>query len=125
MEDREIIITNYVEGYNSFDVPKMIVDFSNEIIFENIQNGITSMSLKGIQEFKAQAEMAKSYFSARQQLIKSFSHEGKNTEVEIEYFGVLAVDFSEEMKKGQEIKLKGKSIFEFSKNKIIRLTDIS
>jgi len=46
-------------------------------------------------------------------------------EIEIEYFGILAIDFPNGMKKGGEIKLNGKSIFEFNDEKIIRLTDIS
>lgn len=125
MSKRENIITNYIEGYNSFDVSRMVTDFSKDIIFENIQNGVVSMTLNGVQEFIAQAETAKSYFSERKQKIKSFRQQNNRTEIEIEYFGVLAVDFHSGMKKGQEIKLNGKSVFEFQDDKIIKLTDIS
>lgn len=125
MKDREEIILNYVQGYNNFNVSKMVADFSDEITFENIQNGQTSMTLIGIEEFKLQAETAKNYFSERQQKIKSFRHEEDKTEIEIEYFGVLAVDFPNGMKKGQELNLNGKSIFVFKDKKIIKLTDIS
>ena len=83
------------------------------------------MTLNGIDEFKTQAEIAKSYFSKRQQKIKSFRHESEKSEIEIEYYGVLAMNLPNGMKKGDEIKLNGKSIFEFKNNKIIRLTDIS
>lgn len=125
MKDREEIIKNYIDGYNNFDVSKMIMDFSDEIVFENIQNSEITMTLNGLEEFKTQAEITKKYFSERQQIIKSFSHESKKSEIEIEYYGVLAMDFPNGMKKGDEIKLNGKSIFEFKNNKIIRLTDIS
>ncbi|NLT50490.1 MAG: nuclear transport factor 2 family protein [Ignavibacteria bacterium] len=125
MKNREEIINNYIEGYNSFNVSKMMKDLSDEIVFENIQNGETTMTLNGIDEFKTQAEIAKNYFSVRQQKIKSFWHEKEKCEIEIEYFGVLAIDFPNGMKKGGEIKLNGKSIFEFNDEKIIRLTDIS
>jgi len=125
MKDREEIIKNYVDGYNSFDVSKMIMDFSDEIVFENIQNEEITMTLNSLNEFKTQAEIAKNYFSERQEKIKSFRHESEKSEIEIEYYGVLAMDFPNGMKKGDEIKLNGKSIFEFKNNKIMRLTDIS
>lgn len=125
MKNREEIIKNYIDAYNSFDVSKMIMDFSDEIVFENIQNTEVTMTLNGLDEFKAQAETAKSYFSERRQTIKSFRHEAEKSEIEIEYYGVLAMDFPNGMKEKDEINLNGKSIFEFKNNKIIRLTDIS
>lgn len=125
MKNRETIVENYVEGYNSFDVIKMMADFSENIVFENIQNGEITMTLNGLEAFKTQAEAAKNYFSQRQQTIRSFRHEGQQTKIEIEFFGVLAIDFPNGMTKGQEIKLVGRSIFEFKNHKIVRLTDVS
>ncbi|WP_188050802.1 nuclear transport factor 2 family protein [Flavobacterium sp. GP15] len=125
MKDREEIILNYLQGYNNFNVSTMVANFSDEITFENIDNGQISMTLHGIEAFKSQAETAKNYFSERHQIIKSFKHEEDKTEIEIEYFGVLAVDFPNGMKKGNELILKGKSIFVFKDKKIIKLTDIS
>ena len=125
MKNREVIIRNYVDGYNEFNVSKMIKDFSDQIVFENFQDGEVSMTLNGLEEFKAQAETAKMYFSERQQKIKSFKHEKESTEVEIEYLGVLAMDFPNRMNRGQRIKLKCKSIFEFKDGKIMKLIDMS
>lgn len=122
---REQIINNYVAGYNAFDVEKMIKDFSEAIVFENIQQGKQTMLLHGLDEFKIQAEAAKIYFTARQQSIKSFKHERDQSIIEIDYVGVLAIDLPNGMKKGEEIRLSGQSIFEFNDNTIIRLTDIS
>lgn len=124
-DEKEKIIQNYINGYNGFDVSLMVEDFSNDIIFENIQNGDVSMTLKGIDEFKAQAESAKSYFSERMQTIRLFRHEENRTEIELDYTAVLAMDFPNGMKKGEKIKLQGKSVFEFENKKIIRLSDIS
>lgn len=125
MTHRKQIISNYIEGYNRFDVSKMVKDFSDDIVFENIQNNEVSLTLHGIEEFRAQAEAATRYFSEREQKIKSFRHDNDRTEVEIAYFGILAEDLPNGMKKGQELNLNGKSVFEFRKDKIIRLTDIS
>jgi hypothetical protein len=125
MKEREDIIRNYIDGYNNFDVSRMVQDFDKNVIFENIQNGEMTMTLDGIDEFKAQAEAAKSYFLERMQKIKVFRHENDKTEIEVEYTAVLAIDFPNGMKKGQKIKLLGKSVFEFQNEKIIRLTDLS
>ena len=125
MTARVNIINNYIDGYNQFNIKKMVADLDDNIVFENIQNNETSLSLKGLTAFKQQAETAKTYFTKRTQTVKSFKHFDNNTEVEIAYKAILAMDFPNGLKKGQELKLSGKSVFEFEKNKIIKLTDIS
>lgn len=47
-EKRENIIQNYIEGYNKFDVEKMLLDLDNEILFQNIENGEINLTLNGI-----------------------------------------------------------------------------
>lgn len=84
------------------------------------------MELRGIEEFKRQAIDALSYFSERQQSIESITHNYSSTEITISYRAIAAIDFPNGLKKGDEINLKGKSIFEFSEDgKIVRLTDIA
>ena len=125
MINREKIINNYIQGYNEFDVDQMVIDFDENIIFKNIQNGETNMTLIGLQEFVKQAEQAKSYFSVRRQTIKSFRYLEDEMEIEIDYFAVLAINLSNGLKEGQALNLKGKSVFKFMGNKISELTDIS
>lgn len=125
MEDRESIIQNYIEGYNNFDVQQMIKDFADDIVFENIQHGEVSMTLRGIDEFTNQAEKVKHFFSYRKQTILSYEHEAERTETTIDYYGILATDLPNGLRKGQEIRLAGKSIFEFRDGKIKKLADLS
>ncbi|MCC9071560.1 nuclear transport factor 2 family protein [Flavobacterium sp. F-65] len=125
MSTREKIIQSYIDGYNQFDIDKMTTDFDETIVFENIQGGETNMTLTGLTAFKEQAEQAKTYFSTRTQTITSFKHLKDETEIEIDYFAILGMDFPNGFKKGQELNLKGKSIFEFTADKISKLTDIS
>ncbi|MBT1705226.1 hypothetical protein [Chryseosolibacter indicus] len=75
--------------------------------------------------FRQQAELAKNYFTIRQQTIKSFNHFDNKTEIEVNYSAVLAMDFPNGLKSGQELNLTGRSIFEFKGEKIIKLTDIN
>ena len=125
MNEREKIIKNYIDGYNQFDCDKMLFDFDENVVFENIQKGELNMSLTGLKALRQQAEQAKSYFTTRTQTIISFKHVGDETEIEIDYYAVLGMDFPNGLKRGDELKLKGKSIFKFLNDKIIKLTDIS
>jgi len=125
LNERTEKIFRYVEAYNKMSVESMITDFDDGIVFLNAMNGGKSMELKGIEEFKKQAIDALSYFSAREQAIESITHTHSSTEIVINYRAIAAMDFPNGLKKGGEIKLQGKSIFEFSDDgKIIRLTDI-
>lgn len=125
MTSREQIIESYIQGYNQFDVDKMVADFDEHIVFENVQDGTTNMKLNGMEEFRAQAEAATEYFSSRTQSIKSIKHSDDITEVELDHQATVAANLPNGLKKGQELSLAGKSVFEFRDNKIIRLTDIS
>jgi hypothetical protein len=125
MTERERMIVNYIDGYNRFDINKMVEDFADNIEFENISNGQTNLLLIGLNSFKEQAEQAKNYFSSRTQTIKSYKHQDDQTEIEIDYYAILAIDFPNGLKIGDELKLSGKSVFKFEKNRITKLTDIS
>jgi hypothetical protein len=59
------------------------------------------------------------------QTIKSFTHQDDTKEVDITYYGMIAVDLPNGLKKGDELNFAGKSIFRFLNGKIISLTDIS
>ena len=125
MHSKEQIILNYITAYNNFDVDAMLKDFDENILFENISNGEVNMRLEGIEAFRQQAEQAKNFFSHRKQTVTSFNHSNDETEIHIDYNAILAMDFPNGMKKGDELQLKGRSIFKFKDDKIIALTDIS
>ncbi|MCL1666786.1 nuclear transport factor 2 family protein [Elizabethkingia ursingii] len=125
MSRKEHIIRSYINAYNQFDIPGMVANLHDNIIFKNIQDGETNLMLQGKKEFRQQAELAKTYFTERQQNITSVKHSEDQTEIEIDYFAVLAADMPNGLKKGNQLKLTGKSIFRFSDDRIIELTDIS
>lgn len=125
MKEREQIIHNYVNAYNNFDIDGMLRHLDPDIVFNNVSEGKIDMTLEGSAAFRAQAEKAKNIFTQRQQQIIQFKHDDHQTEIEIDYRATLAVDLSDELKKGSKLELKGKSIFRFSDKKIIAITDIS
>ena len=119
------IVENYINAYNSFDVRSMLSDLDNEITFENISNGETDLTLKGIEAFKKQAEQAALFFSKREQKITGLEIKNSVIAVNIDYTATLAQDL-QNLKAGESIKLEGKSIFHFNKeNKIIKIQDIT
>ena len=125
MTKKEQIIKNYIDGYNEFNVDKMVQDFAVDIVFENINSGEVTMSLSGIAAFVEQANKAKAFFTSRKQLITEIMHIKTGIAIKVAYNAVVAMDLPNGLKKGQELNLNGKSLFEFRRNKIIKLTDIS
>ncbi|AIL44743.1 nuclear transport factor 2 family protein [Elizabethkingia anophelis] len=125
MSRKEHIIRSYINAYNQFDIPGMVANLHDNIVFKNIQDGETNLLLQGKKEFRQQAELTKTYFKERQQNITSVKHSEDHTEIEIDYYAVLATDMPNGLKKGNELRLTGKSIFKFSDDRIIELTDIS
>lgn len=123
--DREKIINNYISAYNNFDIEKMLTDLDENIKFENISNDIINMTLTNLAAFREQAEQSKNIFTTRSQTIISWKHEANQTEIEITYNAVLAIDLPNGLKKGKVLNLSGKSIFTFLNDKIIELKDYS
>jgi hypothetical protein len=125
MKQRERIISNYINAYNNFDVDGMLTDLDQSVKFVNISSGEVNMTLTGLSAFKEQAIQAKDLFSIREQTIKSFKHADDQSEIEIAYSAVLAIDLPNGLKRGDKLNINGKSIFKFSGDKIIEITDIS
>ncbi|MEM6841752.1 MAG: nuclear transport factor 2 family protein [Bacteroidota bacterium] len=119
------IINNYVEAYNNFDVSSMVKHLSDDVVFQNVSQGEVTMELKGIKAFKTQAEQATKLFKSRKQTINHIQITDSTAEVAIDYFGILAQDLPNGLKAGDKIQLKGKSVFSFEGDKIIKLRDES
>ncbi len=120
------IIVHYINAYNAFKPKDMCKNMAEDVLFENIHDGNTTMSFKGKDAFLEQAMSVLDLFSSRNQTITSILHRNNSSEITIDYEAKLAKDLPNELKKGQELRLKGKSIFEFSEDgKIAKLVDVS
>src|SRR5579875_2202802 len=123
---RERLIKEYVTAYNNFNVEGMLKHMDKDVQFENISGGQVNLSINGLENLKAQAELAATFYESREQVIKYFNHVDEDeTEVEIDLYAVLAVDLPSGLKKGQRLNLKGASVFKFSDDRIVEITDIS
>ena len=123
--DKIKIIENFIHAYNTFDINGMLKNIHKDIKFENISNGQIELATHGIDDFKKQAEYAMTYFKKRREKIIDINFEGDRIVLNIDYYGILAKDLSDELKSGDTIRLKGKSIFKFKDNKIISIQDIN
>lgn len=119
------LIETYIQGYNNFDVNKMLSVLNQNIVFENYTNNSLTLKLDGINQFKEQAKKVLSVFSERKQEIEEVITKENNFEVHIKYTATLQVDLSEELKKGDQLNLKGKSVFFFQNNTITKIEDYS
>src|SRR6056297_3661286 len=119
------MIQRYVKAYNNFDVDKMLVNMADDVKFENIADGLVTLSIEGKEALKEQMENARNLFSERTQTITQYSYSKDYVEIRVNYTAVVAVDLPNGVKAGEQIELKGKSIFLFRDNQIIELKDIA
>lgn len=123
--EKKKIIENYIQSYNTFDVKGMTKHLHEQVVFENITNGQVDLSTQGIEEFRKQAEMARGYFSQREQKVLSWDFPDGLVVIHIDYTAVLAVALPNGMKPGETLQLKGQSIFEFKDGQIVKIQDKS
>ena len=119
------IIKRYVKAYNHFDIDRMMADMDDDVKFENIAEGVVTLSLEGKEALKDQAGNAKNLFKKRKQTITHYSFGKDYAEIRVNYSAIVAVDLPEGLKSGDSLELKGRSIFMFKDNKIIELKDIA
>lgn len=121
----ETLIQAYIEAYNAKEVTAMLALLDEQIVFENVSNssGVTETRTK--QEFAELATQSLGYFTERRQIVR-FTVVGTNAAaVEIDYHATLAQDFPNGLKAGQQLRLRGVSIFEVRGGKFTRISDYS
>ena len=119
------IVEHYVNSYNSFDVAGMLKNLDQEIIFENMSNGVVDLRTDGIEDFRIQAEAATQYFKERAQKIVSWTYSDTTVTIMIDYTAILKINLPNGMKKGETLEMKGQSQFEFKNDRIVRILDVS
>ena len=118
-------VIKYIDAYNNFDVDGMLAALHPEIQFKNVTGGEVTHTLNGIAAFKSQAESILPLFSERKQTIIEWHSSEERIKVLIDYIAILAADFPNGLKAGEQLQLKGKSIFRIQDNLIIAIEDIS
>jgi steroid delta-isomerase-like uncharacterized protein len=121
----EKIVEKYIQHYNAMEIDKMIDLFTEDCIFENVSNSIKPTCTHGKEELKNIAAQSCQIFKERKQTVTNWIVGKGKIAIEIDYTATLAVDMPNGLKAGNQLQLKGVSIFEFVNNKIKRLVDFS
>ena len=119
------LIQAYIEAYNTKNISGMLDLLDDQIVFENVSttSGITNTTSKN--EFQELALQSVNYFTERKQIVRFLVTSSDSAAVEIDYLATLAQDFPNGLKAGQQIQLRGVSIFESKNGKFTRISDYS
>jgi len=123
--DQRELVERYIAAYNAFDVEGMVATMHPAIEFLNVSGGVTTTRVQGVAAFRALAEQSGALFSSRRQTITAFESGEGRAEAEVAWEGVLAADLPGFGEYGDEVRLLGRSEFEFRDGLIHRLTDRS
>ena len=124
MSDKDLFL-EYISAYNAKDVDRMLTFFHEDCVFENVSAGKVTVQTKGKEELGALAKKSAEAFVSREQKVISLTQQPGRVVAEIAYQAVLRADLTPEVKAGSRLELRGVSVVEFSKGKIVRLSDYS
>lgn len=119
------IIENYLDAYNRFDIEGMLAHLHPDIVFQNISAGRINVSTQGIEELRQLARQSCTLFSTRKQTITRFEPALERTTIGVSFEGTLAADLPNGMKKGETVRMFGRTDFAFQDDMIVRITDVS
>jgi len=121
----EEAIRAYVDAYNAKDIPAMLALLAEDIVFENVSNTSGTTSTASKQEFEALAQQSVGFFTERRQLIRFAVISIEAAAIEIDYQATLAHDLPNGLRAGEQLQLRGVSVFEQRNGKFTRISDYS
>lgn len=117
------LVQRFIDLYNSFEIKQMIDLFTEDCIFQNISQANGTLECHSKKELLKMAIQSAQIFSERKQTVTNWIAGTDKVAVEIEYAAILAQDLPNGLKRGDSLKLKGVSVYEFADGKIKRLAD--
>ncbi|MEJ6472698.1 nuclear transport factor 2 family protein [Pseudoalteromonas piscicida] len=121
----ETLVKNYLSAYNQFDIPGMLAQLTDDVVFENLANGEVTTRTTTKLAFAELANQSAKLFSERNQSLQKATRDNDLFIIEVLYKAKLAQDLANGMKAGQTISLNGRSEFAFRDGKICLIRDIS
>ncbi len=121
--EKRIVIEQYIDAYNRFDVDGMLAQLTPDVLFENVSDGQVTAACSGIAEFRELAEQSKALFSERRQTVTGLEFRLALVRAGIAWCGVFAVDVPDGPAAGTAVELQGESEFEFRGGRISRIVD--
>ncbi len=124
-DPRRALVERYVDAYNAFDVPGMLATVRDDVTFENLAAGEATAAAHGVRELRALAERAVTLFASRRQTIRAFGADGDRVTIDVDFEGVLAADLGPGLRRGDVLRVAGRSTFDVRDGLIARIVDES
>ena len=121
----KLLVENYIEAYNRFDVPGMLACLQPDVRFEHSTNGDVTVRLDSKEAFESQAIRAAAWFTERTQRITNLQWQDEQVEAAIDYHAVTATDLPNGVKAGATLHFSGRSQFSFRDGLIAFIQDFS
>ena len=121
----EETIRRYLAAYNDRDIPAMLAQVTEDVVFENISNTGQSMRLEGREMMGEVAQLAGNAFAWRRQQLLNIIADGNRAAAEVTFEGQAAVDLPNGTQAGEIIRVSGATFFEFREGLICRVADYS
>ena len=123
---RRALVDRYIEAYNRFDIDGMLQTLHPDIAFRNLSGGTETARADGLPALRALAVQSAALFAERRQQVVDFTCHGDDAaEAAIEFSARLAIDLPDGPRRGEQLKLRGRSEFRFSDGAIVAITDFS
>lgn len=117
------VVRKYISAYNDFDIDTMMECFSDECKFTSMVSGHHTITAEGKPQLRELAAQSAAYFLERTQNVTNWIFSDNQAAIEVEYKSMLKRDLPNGLKAGEELNIRGVSIFRFENDKIIELTD--
>ena len=117
------VVRKYISAYNDFDIDTMMECFSDECKFTSMVSGNHTITAEGKHQLRELAAQSAAYFLERTQNVTNWIFSDNQAAIEVEYKSMLKRDLPNGLKAGEELNIRGVSIFRFENDKIIELTD--
>lgn len=119
------IVRKYVTAYNHLDIEGMLECFADDCKFTSLSSGMHTITCEGKHQLRELAAQSAAYFLERTQNVTNWIFSDDQAVIEIEYKSMLKRDLPNGLKAGEELSIRGVSIFRFEGDKIVELTDYS
>ncbi|MDY0132089.1 MAG: nuclear transport factor 2 family protein [Desulforegulaceae bacterium] len=113
------IVLNYINCFNNSDFESMAKILEPEVLFENLTEETSIVKTKGIKEFIEICNSSSSIFELKKKTMITIAVEKNTATAEIFFDGILSANLSDEILKGDKIRIEGYSEFEISENGLI------
>ena len=119
------LVERYINLNNNNDVEGVVDCCADDVMFESVVNPNNSVRLQGKDKVREILAGTMQAFSQRNHRIASLIVDGERAAAETLFVGVAAADLGGGVNAGDEVSIRGATIFEARDGKIVRICDYS